>query len=460
MVVLLVLVGSGAYLSGLGERVGREVGLLGPDPRSEPAQVEPPSGLELPTPAPPEPVASQVAGGELLPGAVRRAVERLSRGKKLGKRVAVLVAEVDGTTVLRRGPTVVTPASTIKLLTVAAALETIGLDHRFSTTVRRRARTLVLVGGGDPLLLARPTRDVAYPSERADLRTLARRTARELGPASRRARFALRYDTSLFAGPSVNPRWRSDYIPDDVVTPIGPLWIDAGRVPDGFGARVDDPARDAAQVFADHLRAAGVEVGEPRPGAAADSALLAEVTSPPLVAIAQHVLELSDNESAEVLLRHVALARGEPGSFAAGVRVAREVLSGLGVRFPPATRWYDGSGLSRRNRLSVITLLDVLRTSLELDRLSRVTAGLPVAGFTGSLSERFDVEADPGLGRVRAKTGTLTGVSGLAGVVRTDDDQAALLVIVADRVKEEDTLEARARLDQVAAALAACRCGA
>jgi len=78
--------------------------------------------------------------------------------------------------------------------------------------------------------------------------------------------------------------------------------------------------------------------------------------------------------------------------------------------------------------------------------------------FSGSLSDRFDVRSAPGLGRVRAKTGTLTGVSGLAGVVRSADGEAMLFVALADRVKEANTLEARAKLDQIAAALAACRC--
>ena len=59
---------------------------------------------------------------------------------------------------------------------------------------------------------------------------------------------------------------------------------------------------------------------------------------------------------------------------------------------------------------------------------------------------------------MRAKTGTLTGVHGLAGIVTGRDGTSMLFVAVADRVKVANTLVARARLDQVAAALAACRC--
>lgn len=457
--VLVLALGGGLYLTGEGERLGERLGLLGPDPRSEPELVEPPSGLDLPSPASPRAVAPPADEGALAPGAVRRAVDRLTRARKLGPRVAVVVSGVDGPPAYDRGPGVVTPASTTKLLTVAAALQVLGVDHRFETTVQRQGRSLVLVGGGDPLLMPAPGGEVTYPEERADLRTLARDVAEELRRDGRRGRFTLRYDATLFAGPSVSPQWRDDYIADDVVTPISPLWSDEGRVPGGYGARVDDPARDAASIFAGHLKRAGVRVGNPRPGSVPASAeVVARARSAPLGAVAQHVLETSDNDGAEVLLRHVALGSGQPGSFAAGVRSARRVLQDVGVGFPRATRWYDGSGLSRKNRLATSTLLDVLSVSLDEPTLSRVTAGLPVAGFSGSLSDRFDVRSAPGLGRVRAKTGTLTGVSGLAGVVRSADGEAMLFVALADRVKEANTLEARAKLDQIAAALAACRC--
>ncbi len=85
--------------------------------------------------------------------------------------------------------------------------------------------------------------------------------------------------------------------------------------------------------------------------------------------------------------------------------------------------------------------------------------GLPVAGFTGSLAYRFDKGPDAGRGRVRAKTGTLSGVHGLAGVTTDLDGNVLMFVLLADRVRLEDTLDARSTLDQMAAALGACHCG-
>ena len=79
---------------------------------------------------------------------------------------------------------------------------------------------------------------------------------------------------------------------------------------------------------------------------------------------------------------------------------------------------------------------------------------LPVAGFSGSLDYRFVEVAPGGLGRVRAKTGTLTGVHGLAGVATTRLGHVLIFAAVADEVPVPRTLAARAQLDRIAAALA------
>jgi D-alanyl-D-alanine carboxypeptidase/D-alanyl-D-alanine-endopeptidase (penicillin-binding protein 4) len=186
---------------------------------------------------------------------------------------------------------------------------------------------------------------------------------------------------------------------------------------------------------------------------------VAAVRSAPLEQIAEWVLLVSDNEAAEVLARHVGLATAGTGSFEAGVAGVLRTLRGLGVRTDGA-RVLDGSGLSRENRLDPDTLLDVLRlaSSEEHPELRSGVTGLPVAGFSGSLELRFADVPPPGRGQVRAKTGTLTGVSALAGVVTDLDGSTMLFVLAADRVALLDTLDAREALDDAAAALAACHC--
>jgi serine-type D-Ala-D-Ala carboxypeptidase/endopeptidase (penicillin-binding protein 4) len=82
-----------------------------------------------------------------------------------------------------------------------------------------------------------------------------------------------------------------------------------------------------------------------------------------------------------------------------------------------------------------------------------------VAGFTGSSTNRFDTGDSAGRGRVRAKTGTLTGVHGLAGIAEDLDGNLMAFILVADRVTLRNNTDAEAELDRVAAELGACHCG-
>ena len=237
--------------------------------------------------------------------------------------------------------------------------------------------------------------------------------------------------------------------------------MDRGTDPDGFG-RAADPALTAATAFSAALARAGVTVvGEPtRTRAAAGAAQLAEVESAPLEQIVQQILTVSDNEGAEVLLRHVGLSVSGAGSFAAGAAGVEQTLRRLGVPLDGAAI-YDGSGLSRHNRVSPTTVIGVLRVAASASHpeLRPVVEGLPVAGFTGSLTNRFDTGEAAGRGRVRAKTGTLSHVHGLAGIAEDLDGNLMAFILVADRVALRNTLDAEAELDRAAAELGACHCG-
>ena len=223
-----------------------------------------------------------------------------------------------------------------------------------------------------------------------------------------------------------------------------------------------DPSATAAAAFAAALAGAGITVvGAPQARPADPAAVpLAGVDSAPLSRIVEQTLAVSDNEASEVLAHHVGIATGGTGSFADGADGVEAVLGSLGVPLA-GSRVYDGSGLSRRNRLAPATLTAVLRLAAADNHpdLRAVLTGLPVAGFTGSLESRFDDGPPQGRGRVRAKTGTLTGVSSLAGVATDLDGNPMAFVLMADRIALLDTLDARDALDAMAAALGACHCG-
>ncbi len=425
-------------------------------------EVDAPPGLELPAVAAPDVVADPLPERSRLdPVAVRRAVQRYLRDADLGGHVLAVVAPLGGgAPAYTMGSGLAVPASTTKVVTSAAALYALGSDHVFATTVVRDGRDrVVLVGGGDPLLASRPDdEDTAYPP-RADVVTLAARTAKVLKRKGIRA-VGLGYDAGLFSGPAVNPRWRADYIPDAVVSPTSALWVDEGRPASGFG-RVADPAAAAADAFASALARAGIRVkGAPEAAPAPDSAPIAKVTGAPLAQVVERVLTVSDNEASEVLLRHVGLAQEGVGSIEAGRRGVRRILDSQGIPFR-GSELYDGSGLSRASRLDPRVLVDVLRLALDDEHhdLRPVLTGLPVAGFTGSLADRMDLGPPAGRGRVRAKTGTLTGVTSLAGIAADLDGNTMVFVLMADRVRENRDLPARVAMDNAAAALGACRCG-
>ena len=432
------------------------------DPPAGPAAVEPPSGLELPAVTPPPAVDTPLTPpGEIDAALVQAAMAPYLADPALGGHVVGAVADLTaGQPVVPVGDdSAAMPASVTKVLTTTAALAALGPETRFTTRVLAGGKgRIVLVGGGDPFLASEPTPS-AYP-ERADVETLAAQTAAALR-AQGRTRVQLGYDDSLFAEPSFNPAWPAHYLPEHVVAPITALWVDEGRPAEGSG-RVDDPSLYAAQTFAAALVAQGIAVdGAPTHGVAAGGRELASVESAELREIVTHVLEASDNEGAEVLSHQVGKAVTGTAGFTDGAAAVVQTLQGLGV--PPAgITLYDGSGLSRENRITPTALIAVLRAAFDPahPELNAVTTALPVAGFTGSLTNRFDEPFPESRGLVRAKTGTLTNVSSLAGIAVDQDGHAMLFVLMADQIDKPDETKAQKALDAAAGALGACHCGA
>ncbi|HVN13721.1 MAG TPA: D-alanyl-D-alanine carboxypeptidase/D-alanyl-D-alanine-endopeptidase, partial [Kineosporiaceae bacterium] len=174
--------------------------------------------------------------------------------------------------------------------------------------------------------------------------------------------------------------------------------------------------------------------------------------------LVEHALTDSDNTIAEALARVVAVTAGRQATFADGGVAVLDRVDLLGVPVAGA-HLSGGSGLGSGNQVSADTLarLLVLAASPAHPELRPLLTGLPVAGASGTLSDRFSATRERvGLGLVRAKTGTLTGVSSLAGTVVDADGRQLGFVLLAPRVAS--TLAARTALDAAASALAACGC--
>jgi serine-type D-Ala-D-Ala carboxypeptidase/endopeptidase (penicillin-binding protein 4) len=368
-----------------------------------------------------------------------------------------------------------TPASTTKVVTAVAALAMLGPDARFTTAVRAEGGTLMLVGGGDPTLAVNEYPSSDYPQP-ATLAALAAAAARAL-KAQGRTSVTLGYDTSLYGGSGMAPGWSDSDVSTGNVTPIVALEADQGRLtpagaleddddPVNYLKRTADPVGLTVAAFASLLGRDGITVtGTPAPVTAGASApVLASVSSPPVEAIVEQMLLESNNVIAENLARHVAIAMGMPATFKGAAAAVMTEARRLGVTTPISL--VDGSGLSPLDGIAPQTLVRVLTVAAGTPRLRDAITGLPVAGFTGTLSAGDSVFGGIGAmaggaarGVVRAKTGNLTAVAALAGLAYDRDGSLLIFAIMTPHVSSPSLLQSAAdAIDSAAGGLADCGC--
>lgn len=398
-------------------------------PAPAPAVLAPAEGAAAPTP---EGIAEAIGG--------------LVRGGLAGAGVLVIDPGSGRALFQQRGSRPLVPASTVKLATAAAALTVLGPTTTLPTVVRREDRTLYLVGGGDPTL--------ERSGRGASLRALARASVEGLTAGTR---VRLVFDDSLFSGPALGPGWPRSFPRAGVVAPITALMVDGGRVRPGAEARVADPARQAAEVFAGYLRSHGLAVVAVQRGRAPqDAPEVARVESRPVVDIVEGMLTESENTQAEMLGHLVGQVALGDGSFLGGARATQEALAELGLD-TTGLELVDGSGLSGRNRATARLLADLLVDVTQDPDLAPIAPGLAVAGLTGTLADRFGTALTrAGRGVVRAKTGTLTGVVALAGTVLDREGRVLVFALVANGVRSIPGT--RDIMDRVASVLATCGC--
>jgi D-alanyl-D-alanine carboxypeptidase/D-alanyl-D-alanine-endopeptidase (penicillin-binding protein 4) len=397
----------------------------GPSPVASPY----PSRTPLLTPA--SPGALPTTAG------LQAALAPLLRNPALGPRPALSVVDVaTGQAVLAvRAQAPVVPASTLKLVTAMAALTALDPDRRFVTrVVAGRPGEVVLVGAGDPSL------------DHAGMRSLAAQLK-----ASGTAVSAVVVDDSLFTGARTGPGWKPTYVQHGDVAPVSALEVEGGRTSHHDGApRLADPALAAGRELARLVGARQVTRGRAAPA----GGVLASVSSMPVSDLVEGMLRRSDNDYAEALGRQVALASGRPATFEGEVAAIGAVL-----RRPGLLGLRDASGLSPLNRVEPAVLTGLLARAATSPRYSPLLSGLPVAGFDGTLADRFRTAAPrAAAGLVRAKTGTLDGASALAGLVTTAGGRLLAFDATANGIAVGSTVRAQRALDAVAAALAACGC--
>jgi D-alanyl-D-alanine carboxypeptidase/D-alanyl-D-alanine-endopeptidase (penicillin-binding protein 4) len=452
--------------------------------------------------------AATAAGAAAGAGLSGRLEQALGAPGLAGARTAALVVDrASGEVLFARDPDrPLVPASNLKVLTGVAALAALGPAHRFRTEVLApgppdaagAVAALHVRGGGDPALTSEQWWRLA-----ADLRLRG----------LRRVRGDLVVDDTLFDDERWHPDW-GDVSSRAYHAPVGALSANYGafrvsvapgapgaparvaldppvdylrlraevttraegatdlriaRVPEAEAERVvvsgviragsepedlyrsvADPARYAAAVLRLQLEANGIRVegGTRLAPVPAGAVTLLEFEGIPLAEIARRFLKYSNNPIAESLLKSLAVAGGARGSFAGGVAAERRVLSGLGLDLD-GTTLVDGSGLSRSNRVSVRLLVSALRAAdRSFDFAPEIVGAVPIAGRDGTLERRAGAAA----GRVRAKTGLLSGVTGLAGFARDAAGRDLVFSVLANDYRAGDRAAMDA-LDGFAAAL-------
>ena len=363
----------------------------------------------------------------------------------------VVVASSNGVVYESNPAAALVPASVLKIVTAVAALDVLGVDGRLRTTVRAASPPvegtisgdLLLVGGGDPVLgtdaWARDQRPALYTS----LDALADAV---VAAGVRQVEGSVVGDASRYDARRTVETWPERFVADGEVGPLSALTVNDGfRVWGHPGVAFENPAAGAAELFVELLEARGVEVaGGATAGTPSAATDLASVDSPPVGDLVEAMLLDSDNGTAELLVKELAVQRGFEGSTAAGTAVIVDVLADRGVAVGRSVI-ADGSGLSDADRVSCALLVAVLVAGRDV-----LPSRLAVAGETGTLARRFTGTA--AAGRLRAKTGSVHGVAAIAGYVDTVAGDTLTFASIVNGLPEDSPLGA-ALQDRVVLAL-------
>jgi D-alanyl-D-alanine carboxypeptidase/D-alanyl-D-alanine-endopeptidase (penicillin-binding protein 4) len=424
-------------------------------PHVQPSPFPSPSGA---LPAPPiAAVSATLPSNAPMPtqATVQALVDELVDQSALGSHVGVLIVDQLTGEVLGRAneDSAFTPASTQKIMTGLAAFNELNPEARLATVVRQDGERLILVGGGD-MLLAAEHGNPDQIDDHVGMADLAALAAAQVKLAGRTA-VTLEVDDTLFEDPRFAMAVPVSEINMGFVAPVASLAVNQARVnladKSDMTARQTVPALAAARIFAEALAEYGVTVEGQithSQGPTISVPEIARVESATIAEVTEWAMQRSDNTLTEVLGRLIALETGFPPTAIGAVQAVEQSVGSLGVNLAGA-KLVDLSGLGRGSLLTPEHLIQMLQLAASgpNSELRQVAIGLPIAGMTGTLTDRF-----PGstyaIGAVRAKTGSLPGVTALAGTIVTASDRLLLFVIVADQTPGQGQFAARQVMDR------------
>jgi D-alanyl-D-alanine carboxypeptidase, serine-type, PBP4 family len=373
------------------------------------------------------------------------------------------VARADTGEVLfdRSGDVPTRTASTLKILTAAAAVAVLGPDFRIRTSVYAGSTpgSIVLVGRGDATLHDPAAGGTVYPSA-PSIAELAQQT---LANYSGDPITTIVLDANYWSpADKWDPTWQRSEQTRGYHSEVTALQVDGDRANPAAqdSPRSTDPIARAGQAFLNALLAADTE-GKVDPdvtfsnGSAVNtSSPLGEVQSAPLRDLVRYMLLVSDNTLAEMLARITSKESSLNGSAASLQQAIPSALATFGIS-PQGLTIRDGSGLSDANAVPASTMNALLRAMNDgAPNLDVVRAGLPVAGQSGTLAGRFTGPNAVARGHVAAKTGWINTSYSLAGVMTAADGTPFVFTFYA--VGDGIQSAARASLDTLTTAVWAC----
>jgi D-alanyl-D-alanine carboxypeptidase/D-alanyl-D-alanine-endopeptidase (penicillin-binding protein 4) len=440
----------------------------------------------------PSAVAAQTpaVAGDICPGELGAQVDAIANRPEFSRsRWGILIQPLSSTATLysRDAQKYFIPASNVKLLTTAAALQKLGADFRIKTSVYSGENgSLYVAGRGDPSITETQLQSLAQQLKRRGVD----RVNELIG------------DDSYFQGSAVNPNWEWEDAQAGYGAPVNSLifnqnaielllspqaigqplkvtfaepklanqwqiqnnsvtvaqneseFIEVGREFDGPAIRVSgqlkvgaesesayvavvNPANNFLQHFQQVLAAEGIPVKQALVASVSRNfnQELATVESPPLAELVRETNRESNNLYAEVLLRLLGkvtdkVPQQQEDTDELGLKELKTALTQLGVN-PNSYILADGSGLSRHNLISPEALVQTLRFMANSPAASIYRQSLPIAGESGTLKNRLN--STPNRVILQAKTGTLSGVSALSGYIEVPDYEPLVFSIIVNQ---------------------------
>lgn len=357
----------------------------------------------------------------------------------------------------RNGTAAQSTGSVLKLLTAATAVHILGPTAQLSTRVIDGSSpgTIVLVGGGDPTLATTSNSFYEGAPLIKDLATAAMQSYQSRHPSTPVTQIVL--DASMWSdGDAWDPSWPSSERTDGYQALVTALMVDGDRADptESVSPRGTDPIAHAGQAFAE---AAGLDLHDVTfsRGTAVGSTVLAEVKSQPLNVLIEQMLMTSDNTLAEMLARVASKVDGYNGSAASLQQSIPLSMTSLGMTGSTALAIKDGSGESPLNAVPPQFVAQLLvKIKANENGLGVIYDGMPVAGQSGDLADRFTGPNAVAAGAIVAKPGWIDNERSLAGVITAAD--GTVLTFAFYGIGDVITYDTREALDTLTMSAYAC----